>query len=250
MARNRRSTRDTPQFLHVWQWNCRRYRRKRRALTQILATERITSDVIALQELQCTPTLPGYTTYTDVTNNTPHRTATLVFKHVTVIEDILQSTSISHVLLELVLCSRSSSSLYVLNVYSAPNARNDHFSHLFALLCKLGKHIVIVGDFNTPHPAWGYATETPKDRRLAQVLAIHRMTLLTEPHQPTRLARHPPPPMRESPLSALAFFESPTPPDSTPLQVATTWTFAGISDSWLPPVPLSLFHKDSCPATN
>ncbi|KAH8041834.1 hypothetical protein HPB51_018628 [Rhipicephalus microplus] len=33
----------------------------------------------------------------------------------------------------------------------------------------------------------GYATETPKGRRLTQVLAIHRMTLLTEPDQPTRL---------------------------------------------------------------
>lgn len=187
MARNRRSTRDTPQLLRVWQWNCRGYRRKRGALMQFIATQRITPDVIALQEVQCTPTLPGYTTYTDVTNNTPHRTATLVSKHVTVIEHTLQSTSISHVLLELVPCSRSSSSLYVLNVYSAPNARNDDFGHLFAQLCKLGKHIVIVGDFNAPHPAWGYATETPKGRRLAQVLAIHRMTLLTEPDQPTRL---------------------------------------------------------------
>ncbi|KAH7933171.1 hypothetical protein HPB49_009844 [Dermacentor silvarum] len=103
-----------------------------------------------------------YHTYTDVTNNTLHRTATLVSKHITVIERTLQSSSISHVLLELVPCSRSDRSLYVLNIYSAPNARQDDFGYLFAQLCKHGKHILIAGDFNASHVAWGYATGTPK----------------------------------------------------------------------------------------
>ena len=183
MARNRKPTRSIPQLLRVWQWNCRGYRRKRGALTQFLATQPNAPDIIALQEVQCTPTLSGYNTYADTTNNI-HRIAQL---HITVIEHTLQSSSISHVLLELVPCSRSNSSLYVLNVYSAPNARKDDFGHLFAQLCKLGKHILIVGDFNAPHTAWRYATETPKGRRLVQALAVHRMTLLTEPDQPTRL---------------------------------------------------------------
>lgn len=169
MARNRRVTRTTSQLLSVWQWNCRGYRRKRGSLTQFIATQPHPPDVIALQEVHCTPTLPGYNTYTDtINNNTPHLAATLVSKHMTVIEHTLQSSPIPHVLLELVPCSRSSSSLFVLNIYSAPNARKHEFGHLFAHLCKHAKQMVIVGDFNASHPVWGYQMGTPKGRRLAE----------------------------------------------------------------------------------
>lgn len=159
----------------VWQWNCRGYRRKRGELTQFIATQPHPPDVIALQEVHCTPTLSGYNAYIDKYDTTKsHLAATLVSKHITVVEHTLDSSNIPHVLLEIVPRARSQTSLFLLNIYSAPKSRRDDFGQLFAAASKQAKKLIILGDFNAYHPAWGYQTESPKGRRLAHVMTFHQ----------------------------------------------------------------------------
>lgn len=46
---------------------------------------------------------------------------------------------------------------------------------------------MIGGDFNAPHPSWGYPAATPKGRKLEEVVAQEGLSILTDPTYPTRL---------------------------------------------------------------
>ncbi|KAG0430930.1 hypothetical protein HPB47_022259 [Ixodes persulcatus] len=51
-----------------------------------------------------------------------------------------------------------------------------------------GHALVILGDFNAAHPAWGYAKELIKGRNLWEDAQREGLTLITDPNQPTRQA--------------------------------------------------------------
>lgn len=189
----KKHTRPKPEPLRIWQWNCRSYRHKKGALLQYIATHSNSPDVVALQEVRCDPTLPGYSPYSNFrTDDQAPLVTTLVDKRIAVIDHSPSSPqNTPHVLLEIIPNSSTQTSVYVLNIYSAPQARQDSFDHLFNNTLSLAKRtrspVLIVGDFNAAHPSWGYMTENPKGRKLALTIARCHLTLLTDPGQPTRL---------------------------------------------------------------
>ncbi|KAM7294229.1 hypothetical protein ISCGN_023746 [Ixodes scapularis] len=179
----------------IWQWNCRGFRRKRGNLQQYVSTKEEESkpDVIAVQETWGMAKLSGYRAYgKDAKEKT--RVTTLVRRNLPVIQHDTGISTVEHVLIEIISnTKRDGRSVFVLNVSSSP-AKRHRFAALFRATLEIAKQqaLVVVGDFNAPHPDWRYLTETVKGRNLWHVAHDGGLTLITDPDQPTRKgdARH------------------------------------------------------------
>lgn len=178
---------NTRNTFTIWQWNCRGYRRKRALLQQFLRS-RQRPDVILLQETNDPVKLAGYKSIDEaVTAGAPPAAATLVRRNLTVAQRELMNVSIPHVLIELIPTKGRGPGLFVLNVYSRPKAR-----HRFSTLLREAREaaadgpLLIAGDFNAPHAAWGYGYETPKGKRLWDDAQNEGLELITDPSAPTR----------------------------------------------------------------
>lgn len=175
----------------IWQWNCRGFRRKRGNLRQYLNNNNQEDpDIIALQETGGRAKLSGYTSYFDETSGESQTlVTTLVKRNIPAIQHETGIAAVDHVLLEVISDrKRGGGSLFVLNVYSSPS-RHQRFANLFRKAVDIAsKHtLLIVGDFNAPHPAWGYRKEVKKGRLLWEDAQELRLTLLTDPVYPTRI---------------------------------------------------------------
>ncbi|KAH8022321.1 hypothetical protein HPB51_023374 [Rhipicephalus microplus] len=76
------------------------------------------------------------------------------------IEDI----GIEHTIVEIIPTRKTQQSLYLANIYSPPREQlhqYDHFVHELRQMVN-GNRLVMVGDFNAPHAAWGYHSTTKK----------------------------------------------------------------------------------------
>lgn len=169
----------------IWQWNCRGYRIKRGNLQQFVIN-REAPDVIALQETGGTAKLLGYKSYS--TSGEKGTVTTLVHKNLAAVEHDTGMHSIDHVLIEIIPSRKGEGSLFVLNIYSTPRHK-PKFGPLFckALSIADGQALVIVGDFNAPHAAWGYSIENIKGRNLWTDAQHEGLTLITNPEAPTRI---------------------------------------------------------------
>lgn len=147
-------------------------------------------DVIALQETGVIAKLSGYVTYVQpaVTGKPP--IATLVRRNIPVIQHNTDIETADHILLEMIgrQYKGIKNSIFVLNVYSSP--RHQHkFTKLFKAAIKISKKnpLLIIGDFNAPHAAWGYDKETRKGRNLWEDIHQLDLTLITDLTYPTRI---------------------------------------------------------------
>ncbi|KAH7936820.1 hypothetical protein HPB49_005576 [Dermacentor silvarum] len=79
--------------------------------------------------------------------------------------------------------------VFILNVYNAPQRDHDGFLSLFKKALNVAgcNPLVIGGDFDTPHTAWGYKHCSIKGRKLWQDYHDLDRTLITDPWFPTRL---------------------------------------------------------------
>ncbi|KAH7961664.1 hypothetical protein HPB52_011175 [Rhipicephalus sanguineus] len=77
--------------------------------------------------------------------------------------------------------------LFVLNVYSKPTLQH-RFGELLrrASTAANGAPLLVAGDFNAPHGAWGYTHETLKDKHLREDSQDQRLELIANPADPTR----------------------------------------------------------------
>lgn len=153
--------------LEIWQWNCRGIRRKQGLLNQHITNCTTPPDIIALQEIGCSPTLTGYSVYEGLGQS---KVATLVAKAVTAIRHDIDVTDIDHILIEIITQKRTQESIFLLNIYSPPSQRKANFSYLLGKAEQAaGKQgLVILGDFMASHKSWGYDRETPKGKALAR----------------------------------------------------------------------------------
>lgn len=192
MARTRRN--HSSKFL-IWQWNCRGYRRKRGNLQQHLLSMGLEGapDVIALQETNGQAKLPGFKSFIPVDGAQGEEpfilVTTLVKRNIPVIQHTTGIHGADHVLLEIISTSGlNRGNLFILNVYSSPR-KNHRFSQLLRKTASLAGSrtpLLVVGDFNAPHFAWGYDRCTAKGSRLWLDAQQEHLTLLTDPVQPTR----------------------------------------------------------------
>ncbi|KAM7302421.1 uncharacterized protein ISCGN_017938 [Ixodes scapularis] len=216
MARHKKSTHasECPQQYTIWQWNCPGYRRERGNLQQFVRS-REKPHVILLQETNAPVQLAGYKAI-DAAGTCegqgsrrgravaagrrgrraplsspapppppPPAAAVLVRRNVTMAQRELQGVKVPHVLVELI--PRSGQGLFVLNVYIKPSLQH-RFGELFRrarAVAGVGP-LLIAGDFNAPHAAWGYGRETPKGKRLWEDSPDEGLEFIVNPADPTR----------------------------------------------------------------
>lgn len=180
MARQHKDNRYT-----LWQWNCRGYRRKRAVLQQLLIGKDC-PDVIALQETGGIAKLSGYQSFN--TSGEKAGVTTLVKRNITAIAHDTGISHVEHVLLELTPNNKIKTSLFVLNIYSSPKQRKTRFGSLLQKTLRIANKqaVVVMGDFNAHHAAWGYQRECVKGRELWLDMQQGAFTLLTDPQSPTR----------------------------------------------------------------
>ncbi|KAG0424356.1 hypothetical protein HPB47_028435 [Ixodes persulcatus] len=100
----------------------------------------------------------------------------------------LRVSTVEHVLIEIISGKKKDQgSLFVLNIYSSP-AKRHRFASLYQATLKIARRqtLVVVGDFNAPHPDWGYKMERPKGRKLWIDSHECGLSLITDPDHPTR----------------------------------------------------------------
>ncbi|KAM7313516.1 uncharacterized protein ISCGN_003378, partial [Ixodes scapularis] len=173
-----------PPPLTVWQWNCRSFRNKKPSLT-LLALQH-SPDLIALQETNTdNVSLRGYTTYaTDPTS----RTAVLVQATQTAQTHTLPTT-IDYTFVELLPRKKTETSLYVLNIYSPPTQTLSAIDRLLRIVRQRtrGHKLVVLGDFNAQHTAWGYPRNNKKGTSLHEATLQNQLYLYNSLHIPTRI---------------------------------------------------------------
>ncbi|KAM7301182.1 uncharacterized protein ISCGN_016722 [Ixodes scapularis] len=115
----------------------------------------------------------------------PPAAAVLVRLNVTVAQRELQGVKVPHVFVELI--PRSGQGWFVLNVYSKPSLQH-RFGELFRRARAVAGDgpLLIAGDFNAPHAAWGYGRETPKGKRLWEDSQDQGLEFIVNPADPTR----------------------------------------------------------------
>lgn len=170
--------------LKVWQWNCRGMGRKQASLSLRVSLEPNPPAVILLQEPGKKPVkIKDYATIEG-----DQYVATLVHKTYAATRLDLDGCEVSCCHIVIIPVKKGDRGVHVVNVYGNPKNHKTDYRRLIAKVVKeAGKDpVVIAGDFNAPHPGWGYKYVSPKGRRLAESINQERLTLLTEVDQPTR----------------------------------------------------------------
>lgn len=182
---NQSSNRGTA-AIRVWQWNCRGFNRKRSNLQLHIQSVETPPDIIALQEPGKAVKLSGYKVFQ---NEAGPKTAVLIQRNIPAHRTQFDSVEIPHDLITVLPIKRGGCKLFILNVYSCPRAQNHRFNLLFSLARREAgpNALIVVGDFNAPHTAWGYSKCTKKGRDLWDQAQIHHFTLESDPTTPTRI---------------------------------------------------------------
>lgn len=171
MASNRASLLNKPSQFEIIQWNSRGFgnRRKRSHLSLFLQSLDSQPAVLALQECGPTPTLSGYCPYAGGTT-----TCVLVHKAYTAVQvDLDLDLPYNYCMVSVLPQWRSQPSIHILNVYCPPRLSRVSFTQLFhqALRTAARQPLVIVGDFNSPSPHWGYRYEKVRGRQLKELIS-------------------------------------------------------------------------------
>lgn len=151
-----------PQRLRIWQWNCRGYKNKRSDLLFRVQHAANKPDVIALQEATLPARLAGYTSFipanADPQGGSRLVAVTLVQRNIAAIQHEFDHTSVTHTMIEIPPRKKGDGNVFILNIYTPPSDRTCAISGLVRKAVKLADKapLLIVGDFNAPHPAWGY----------------------------------------------------------------------------------------------
>ncbi|KAH7951841.1 hypothetical protein HPB52_013824 [Rhipicephalus sanguineus] len=79
----------------------------------------------------------------------------------------IEQTQTEHTLIEILPERKTQQSLFIANVYSPPRDQLPDFDHFVREIRKrtIGHQVVIVGDFNASHTAWGYHITWKKGSR-------------------------------------------------------------------------------------
>ncbi|KAG0414933.1 hypothetical protein HPB47_007904 [Ixodes persulcatus] len=160
------------QPLIIWQWNCRGLRKKKNLLLNHMTFTHTQPEILVIQEAGGALNLRGYDMFAQP--SITHR------RRGTADESTTPTMTFNQV---------RDHRLTIINTYWTPNQPSTLFPPLQTLLPKSNARntVLLLGDFNCPHPAWGYDHAVPLGRKLASFTSNHHFTLLTEPSSPTRL---------------------------------------------------------------
>lgn len=170
----------------LWQWNCRGYSKKKQSLQLLIQAQQSPPQIITLQETGKTVSLPGYRAFQN--RNSP-LTAILVHRNIPAVREQFENTDVKHDFVTIHPTQKQEDTLHILNVYSPPKAHRQNFKNLFTLAKNAAgsQPLIITGDYNAPHRAWGYPTDTAKGRNLWEQIQQLHFTLENDPQTPTRI---------------------------------------------------------------
>lgn len=193
MNQNRRNKpgrcRDEDEVTTIYQWNCRSIKDKKMELILHIGGQDSHRQplIIALQETKVKPRMPGYITYTDPTEKS---TAVLVRNTVAATQHVTAQHGCDHVLIEIHARDIGhAKNIFILNIYCRPGARHQYD---FEAILKEAKGIakdrtlIVLGDFNAPHPTWGYKQASRRGKDLIRAMEKYDLQLINEPDTPTR----------------------------------------------------------------
>lgn len=149
--------------------------------------------MIALQETEVPAKLPGYRAFhcqvTETDAPAWRGVTTLVRRNIPACQENLIALGPEYVFVKILPAPKKKKQqcLHILNIYSSVKQSQN----LTLLLQKAwsyaqGQPLLIVGDFNAPHPEWGYPHVSRKGRGVLSTILSHQMRLLTDPAHPTR----------------------------------------------------------------
>ncbi|KAM7305921.1 amine oxidase [flavin-containing] B [Ixodes scapularis] len=113
---------------------------------------------------------------------------TFTQRNLAVTQHEIEDTLIPHVFLEIHSHKKGRPSIYVLNAYSSPKDSSKQAAALIhkAAILAGAAPLLIAGDFNARHQAWGYPRSLPKGVAVWNTLQTDHLTLITDPDYPTR----------------------------------------------------------------
>lgn len=177
--------------INVWQWNCRGLHRKKNVLQQFIRSHPEKPHVILLQEtLTDTVTLPGYKSHTRYEDGKRGISTLVTNKYTFIVHDLnLESNKVEHSLVEIIPSGQFKTSVFILNIYSTPKDLRQRFAAIINRAVSKAKTfpLLVAGDFNAPHQAWGYTQANRKGVDLWQATVNNNLTLITDPAFPTRI---------------------------------------------------------------
>lgn len=176
--------------LVVWQWNCASFKRRRAPLQQFVSSQEVKPHVILLQEtLGESLSFTGYRVISEREEG-KRGLATLVARKCSYQLHKLQigKTRAEVIMVEIIPNNWLKNSVFILNIYSSPADYRQAYASILAKAVALakGSPLVVAGDFNAPHGAWGYTRQSAKGVNLLQAVTDYSLQLLTDPHYPTR----------------------------------------------------------------
>ncbi|KAG0440190.1 hypothetical protein HPB47_016379 [Ixodes persulcatus] len=181
------------QPLIIWKWNFRVLRKKKNLLLNHMTFTDTQPDILVIQEAGGVLNLRGYDMFAQP-NITHHRRgtadeSTTPTMTLTYVRKDLPTTQEDTMHVKTPIARTRDHRLTIINTYWTPNQPSTPFPPLQTLLPKSNARntVLLLGDFNCPHPAWGYDRAVPLGRKLASFTSNHHFTLLTEPSSPTRL---------------------------------------------------------------
>ncbi|XP_050022658.1 uncharacterized protein [Dermacentor andersoni] len=82
----------------------------------------------------------------------------------------------------------SAGNLFVMSAYCRPSQRQYDFETTVNQAKRLAGYrpLLVLGDFNAPHPTWGYKCQSKRGKALAKGMEDQEMALLNEPGAVTR----------------------------------------------------------------
>lgn len=169
----------------AWQWNCRSFKTKRASLQAFITTLSHTPTVIALQETGPNVKMLNYKAYRH--SDFP-QLATLIHRNYSVEQRSLPF-DIPHIFTTILPKRIGHRQLNVLNIYSSPRNTQHTFHDIFQSALQHAGHqpLLIMGDFNAPHIAWGYSRTTRKGRLLWEAIQQLHLTTHNDPDLATRI---------------------------------------------------------------
>lgn len=187
MAATSNTSRHIPNQLEIWQWNCRSFHKKAPSLQLFIQNSPTSPDVICLQETGTgSNNLKGYY---QISNPESPRIAVYASKTLAFVVHSTSVTGINHVLLEVLPQKRGKKSTFILNLYSPPRARQEQFGPIFRECARIAgnNQLVVLGDMNAPHTAWGYKMDTRKGTSLLEAADREGLSLATDYTVSTRI---------------------------------------------------------------
>lgn len=210
----------THALLTALQWNCRSFSSAKTILTS--KVKQLRPAFLLLQETLDTPKISGYDAFVNPSiprkGATPGYAAILVDASIPAAQlQVPASNSNMHEVVAIVAQPPHAKKIILVSAYYQPYSSSTGtgpFTWLQHLInTNPNTPILVGGDFNAHHTAWGYSTNSARGTKLVELTEILNLQLMNDIIYPTRIGLHP------------------SQKDTTP---DLTWASPGLTKSWVP----------------